>query len=206
MKRLVLFMFVIMLAFSVTAAYAGDGCSKEVKKACASEKTKKSCAATCASKAKGDGEAKAAGEVKEVKEAHVCPEVAKGALHNFHEVMHPMHVAIGESNFDAVRSGQADLMKASKAVSEYKCDGYDKCSDKCRTNFDGQKTALTDAVAALVGACKGEDNEKVTSAFDTMHEAYISFANTCVHPEKTSEEAPKIKPIKKVKVIEKTTD
>jgi hypothetical protein len=47
----------------------------------------------------------------------------------------------------------------------------------------------------LAEACKGKDNEIITSNFDVMHEAYISFANCCVHPEKTG----KVEKVKKEK-------
>jgi len=92
-----------------------------------------------------------------------------------------MHVALSESNFDAVREGLPNLIKASKAVDKYKCEGYDKCSKECRKTFDSRKDDLMDAVKSLKKACKGKDNEKVTASFDKMHEAYITFANTCSH-------------------------
>jgi len=201
-KRVVLFMFVVLLAFSVTTAFAGDGCSKEAKK---------SCAKACASKAKGDGEAKEAktdveakvapcphstkqaaaeGETEAKAEAHVCPDVTeRTALKEFHTAMHPMHVSLGEEDFAAVRTGMPNLMATTKAVGEFNCDGYDKCSDACKTNFDGKKAELINAVKVLAKACKGDDNEQVSKSFDTMHEAYITFAKTCVHPEKTDVKA-----------------
>ena len=218
MKRVVLFVFVILLAFSVSAAFAGDGCSKEVKKACASSGAKKSC---CPSKAKGDGEAKEAstdGEAKKVEcphsakaataegevkaEGHVCPEVKeRAALKEFHNAMHPMHVALGEENFAGVKEGMPKLMATTEGISKFSCEGYDKCSDACRANFDGNKTALIDAVKVLAKTCKGDDNEMVNKQFETMHEAYITLAKTCVHEEKPAVESK----VKKVEGEKKET-
>ena len=150
MKRVVLFVFVILLAMSVTAAYAGDGCSKAAKKSCA-----KSCGLKAKdTTAKGDDEKKAETEVKDkhagcahaakVEETvagkehadHVCPDVKdRAALNDFHTAMHPMHVALSDEDYAAIRAGYPKLMATTKAVNAYNCDGYDKCSDACRTNL-----------------------------------------------------------------------
>lgn len=186
MKRILFTVLVIVLAMGIVTAYAGDGCgAKATAKTAKDTKTKACCPggkmkAGCATKTlSGD---KAEG-------GHKCPDVTeRTALMNFHEAMHPMHVAYQESNFDQLREKLPTLMETTKAVGEYKCDGYEKCSDPCRKNFDGKKGDLLESVNSLKEACKGKNNEKVTAAFDVMHEAYISFANTCTHPEDGKEE------------------
>ncbi len=180
MKRILFTVLVIVLAMGIVTAYAGDGCGAKATVKDAGAAKAKAC---CAGKSKADCGAKAlSGEKAEG--GHKCPDVSEqAALMNFHEAMHPMHMALQESNFDLLREKLPVLIKTTKAVGDYKCDGYEKCSDPCRKNFDGKKGDLLESVNSLKEACKGKDNEKVTAAFDIMHEAYISFANICVHPE-----------------------
>jgi hypothetical protein len=182
LKRVLISIFAVAFVFSAMAlAGDKDGCSEAAKKACAAAKTKAGC---CASKANAASVQKITAEKAEetVKEDHTCPDVgSRAALQGFHETMHPLHMALGEENYDAVREGLPGLLKATRAVSEYKCEGYDKCSEECRKTFDSRKGELVDAVNGLKKACKGKDNEKVTASFDKMHEAYITFANTCSH-------------------------
>ena len=184
-----------MFAFSATVLGSdGKGCSEAAKKACTAAKTDAGCSAAKSSEAAVTASEQAAVEPTAVKPAeaeqiaktstdsHVCPDVAgKSALQGFHESMHPLHMALSENNFDAIRSGMPNLLKASKAVENYKCDGYDKCPKEVRSNFENRKKDLLEAVSGLKTACKGKDDAKVTAAFDKMHEAYITFANTCSH-------------------------
>lgn len=181
MRRFLISIFVVAFLFSAIAIAGEQGCSEAARKACTASKTKAACDAHKASEASVQtASAEQSGESAET--GHVCPEVGeRAALQGFHESMHPLHMALGNDDYDAVREGIPSLLKASDAVKEYKCDGYDKCSKECRKTFDSRKKALLNAVNDLKKACKGKDNEKVTASFDKMHEAYIAFANTCSH-------------------------
>jgi hypothetical protein len=182
LKRVLISIFAVAFAFSAMAlAGDGKGCSEAAKKACAAAKTKAGC---CAKKAKAASAQTISGEnAGELTKAdHSCPDVGeRAALQGFHESMHPLHMALNDQNYDAIREGLPSLLKASKAVDKYKCEGYDKCSKDCRKTFDSRKDDLLDAVKSLKKACKGKDNEKVMASFDNMHEAYITFASTCSH-------------------------
>jgi hypothetical protein len=180
LKRVLISIFAVVFAFSAMAM-AGDGCSEAAKKACGAAKAKSGC---CAAKAKTASAQKLSKDNSEeiVTEDHSCPDVGeRAALQGFHESMHPLHMALNEQDYDAIREGLPSLLKASKAVDKYKCEGYDKCSKECRKTFDSRKDDLLDAVKSLKKACKGKDNEKVMASFDKMHEAYITFASTCSH-------------------------
>ncbi|UCC78411.1 MAG: hypothetical protein JSW64_08975 [Candidatus Zixiibacteriota bacterium] len=181
--RRVLFSIIAFLFLLSTLAWAGDGkgCSEAVKKACPAAKTKAGCPAK-----KDQAASVQMASVDESKESaetgYACPDVGeKAALRDFHESMHPMHMALSEQKYDAVREGLPGLLKASKAVDKYRCEGYDKCPKECRKTFDSRKKELLSAVKDLKKACKGKDDEKVTASFDKMHEAYITFANSCSH-------------------------
>jgi hypothetical protein len=180
LKRVLISIFAIVFAFSAVAM-AGDGCSEAAKKACGAAKAKSGC---CAAKAKTATAQKISADNTEemVKVDHACPDVGdRAALQGFHESMHPLHMALSEQNYDAVREGLPSLLKASKAVDKFKCEGYENCPKDLRKAFDRNKKELLNAVNSLKKACKDKDNEKVTASFDKMHEAYITFANTCSH-------------------------
>ena len=188
MKRLLFTLFVLVFVFGITAAYAGgEGCPAAVKAACAGKASAAKKAGCPMSKAEADALSE-----KESKTEHVCPDVSgKAKLNQFHEAMHPMHVAVMEEDFDEFNERLPNLLKASEALADYKCHGYEKCSEPCRKDFDGKKAELIEAVDDLKEVCKGKDNEKITVNFDVMHEAYITFANTCVYPEKAKAEKEK---------------
>jgi hypothetical protein len=175
LKRVLIFIFVVTFLFSAIS-FAGDGkgCSEAAKKACAAAKSKAGCGAKKAQTASVQKTSSEAG--------HACPDVSeRPALLQFHESMHPMHVSLSANDYDAVREGLPGLLKASKAVDKYKCDGYDKCTKDCRKTFDSRKKDLLRAVKDLKKTCKGKDDDKLMASFDKMHEAYITFANTCSH-------------------------
>jgi hypothetical protein len=174
-KRAFIAAFVMVFVFGTTLAFAGDENPGTAKKA-----------GCCASKAQVKGTAATAlsDEEKEEK-VHVCPDViGKTALEEFHQAMHPMHLALGEENFEEFSQGLPKLMNATENLADYKCDGYEKCSEACRKNFDGKKADLIQSVDRVSEACISRDREKMTANFDVMHEAYITFANTCAHPER----------------------
>lgn len=182
MKRILISILTVIFAFSAIAV-AGDGkdCSEAAKKACGAANTKSGC---CAAKTKTASVQKLSGDNSEeiAKEDLACPDVGdRAALQGFHESMHPMHMALSEGNYDAVREGLPSLLKASEGVNKFKCEGYENCPKDQRKAFDSNKKELLSAVKDLKKACKGKDNEKVTASFDKMHEAYITFANTCSH-------------------------
>ncbi len=193
MKRLLFTVFVLVFVFGITAAYAGgEGCPPAVKAACAGKASTAKKAGCPMSKARAETTEADATSEEESKTEHVCPDVGgKAKLNQFHEAMHPMHVALNEEDFDEFNECLPNLLKASQALADYKCHGYEKCSETCRKNFDGKKAELIEAVDDLKEVCKGKDNEKITANFDVMHEAYITFANVCVHPEKAKAEKEK---------------
>ncbi len=202
MKKIIFLAFICIFVLGiVVVSTAGDNCGKEAKKACAS-KASKSCASKGSKSSCCPGTAKTAsvdklsdkGAQKSLscssKGSHAaknlagekshCPDVSsRAALDGFHESMHPMHVALNEKDFDSIREKLPSLIKASKNVSDYKCASSDKCSDSCLDTFKNRRAGLIESVEKLKVACKGKDNELVTASFDGMHEAYITFANTC---------------------------
>ena len=177
MKRLLFTVFAVVFVFGITAAYAscGKACCPGAKAATADEEP-----------AVQEEAAKAEASSEEESEAkHACPDVSgRAVLKGFHEAMHPMHMALMDEDFEELHKCLPELLKASEALVDYKCDGYEKCSETCKKKFDGKKAEFLESVDKLAEACKGKDNEKITSNFDVMHEAYITFANVCVHPEK----------------------
>lgn len=194
MKRIILLAFIFVFAIGVVVVSAeGDGCDKAAKKASAAAGAKSCCAAkakTASVEKLSDKDVKKsfscsgtsshAAKNLSGEKSHACPDVSSNAaLEGFHESMHPMHVALGEKDFDTIREKLPNLITASKSVADYKCASYDKCSDASRKTCDSMKTDLIDSVEQLKLACKGGDNELVAVSFDGMHEAYITFANTC---------------------------
>jgi hypothetical protein len=162
-------------------ALAGDekGCSEAVRKACPHAKAEAGCDSH---KAAGVQKVSVEESRESTEESHVCPDVKdRAALQGFHESMHPMHMALSSSDYDDVRAGLPNLLKASEAIEQYKCKGYENCPRDERKAFDQNKKVLIQAIKDLKEACKGDNNEKVTASFDKMHEAYISFANACSH-------------------------
>lgn len=187
MKRFLFTVFVLVFVFGI--AFAGSERCGEKKSASAHKSE------YCGKKAEAQASAATSLSDEEAKEKtkHVCPDVSgKTRLNEFHEAMHPMHVAVMDEDFEELRKCLPNLLKASEAVADYKCHGYEKCSEACKKNFDGKKAELIEAVDHLSEACKGKDTEKITANFDIMHEAYITFANVCVHPEKAKLEKEKV--------------
>ncbi len=182
MKRLLFTAFVLVFAFGITAGYAwSDSC-------CSKKKAEGDVKASAAKKAGQCTRAKGLSD-EESKGKHHCPDVSeRAALNEFHEAMHPMHAALNEKDFEGLNECLPNLLKASETLIDYKCEGYEKCSDPRKKDFDGRKAELIEAVDGLKEVCKGKDQEKMTANFDVMHEAYITFANVCVHPEGTEKE------------------
>ncbi len=185
MKRLLFTGLVLVFVFGITAGYAwGDSC-------CSKTKAEGDVKASAAKKAGQCTRAKGLSD-EEFKGKHHCPDVSeRAALNEFHEAMHPMHAALNEKDFEGLNKCLPNLLKASAALVDYRCEGYEKCSNPCKKGFDGKKAEFLESIDMLAEACKGKDNEKMTANFDVMHEAYITFANTCVHPEGT-EKAEKV--------------
>jgi hypothetical protein len=135
--------------------------------------------------ASGD-EAKISAEMKIMEPG--CPDVAgRNELNNFHENMHPMHMALEESKYADLKAGLPKLVEASKALAAYKCPMWDKCSDECKKDFETKKASLLNAVGELAASCKGDDNAKIDGTFEVMHEAYIQFASICAHAAEKTE-------------------
>jgi hypothetical protein len=121
---------------------------------------------------------KAAGEAKIAEGS--CPDVTgKTSLNNFHELMHPMHMALQDGNYAEIRSSMPKLQAASEGVATYKCPMDDKCSPECKAKFEAKKTSLLKSVKTLNLACQGSDDKMIDESFGAMHAAYIDFAGMC---------------------------
>ena len=121
----------------------------------------------------------ASGKVMEA----ACPDVAgKAQMENFHNAMQPMHEALGQKNYDVMRSSVPKLVEAAGQLRAAQCPMGDKCPPDCKKNFEAKKASLLNAVNEVSAASKGTDNAKFEKAFMTMHEAYINFASTCNMP------------------------
>lgn len=108
-------------------------------------------------------------------ESHPCPCIKQcKELIEFHEVMHPMHMALSENDYEAVRDGYPELAKAAEAVKMMP--GDDKPVKDAKA-FEEKRTLLLETVDELGKACQAKDDKKLTEAFDRMHEAYIELGN-----------------------------
>jgi hypothetical protein len=109
-----------------------------------------------------------------------CPDVTgKTQLNTFHDLMHPMHTALGKGDYATIRANMPKLYDASKGLAECKCPMGDKCPPDCKKNYEAKKTALIKSVDDLNVACQGKDDKKVEETFTVMHSAYIEFAGMC---------------------------
>jgi copper chaperone len=103
-------------------------------------------------------------------EAHTCVTLTQcKELNEFHEAMHPLHEALGNGDYAAVRAGYPELAAKAKALEAMKCD---KSCVKDVATFDKYRQNLIASVENLGKACQRDDNKKLTAAFDKMHEAY----------------------------------
>jgi copper chaperone len=90
-------------------------------------------------------------------------------LNDFHEAMHPLHEALGNGDYTAVRAGYAGLADKAKAVGTMKCD---KSCVKDVNAFEKYRQNLLTSVDRLGDACKQTDDRKLAEAFEKMHDAY----------------------------------
>jgi copper chaperone CopZ len=152
----------------VKLAQTKTGCPMASK--CKDVGTKAKCApdAQASSKAAIDPAALRASESKEVD--HACITITQcKELNEFHEAMHPLHMALGSEQYDVVRAGYLDLAAKAEAVKMMKCD---KSCVKDVDAFEQYRQDLLVSVARLGEACQNGDDNKVAEAFDRMHEAY----------------------------------
>ncbi len=117
-----------------------------------------------------------------------CAEMpGKAEFENFHNVMHPMHMALKDSKYDEIKSSMPKLMEASKSLAAAKCPMPGKCSPECMKAFDTKKATLMKAVDGLDAACKTSDNKQIETSFNAVHTAYYDLAAMCGQKtEKTS--------------------
>ncbi len=143
-----------------TSASAGSSCSKVTKKEpCESKQNLKQYQDTNVTGHK--------------QESHPCPSIKQcKELIEFHEAMHPMHIALSENDYETARECYPALVENSKALESMPCD--DK-SIKDTKAFKGKRTLLLKTVDELGKACQAKDDKKLTEAFDRMHEAYIEL-------------------------------
>jgi len=111
-------------------------------------------------------------------EGHACPTDTKcKELDEFHEAMHPLHMALENTDYDAIRAGYPMLVSKADALKNLKC--AETCAAD-KKDFDKKRDNLIKEVASLGKAVKGSDNEKLALGFDKMHAAYVELGNLCV--------------------------
>lgn len=104
---------------------------------------------------------------------HACPTITQcKELIDFHEAMHPLHMALSDGNFDLIRSDYTTLADKADAVKMMKCD--ESCVTDVR-QFEKLRKNLLKHVNNLGKACKSDNNEKLATAFDKMHGAYVEL-------------------------------
>jgi hypothetical protein len=130
----------------------------------------------------GASQISATGKVTEA----ICPDVTgKAQLENFHNALEPMHQALNEKNYDAMRSSMPTLEEAASGLKAAQCPMGDKCPPDCKKNFEAKRANLLKTVDDVNVASKGTDNAKLENAFNAMHTAYIEFASSCNMPNAT---------------------
>ena len=127
----------------------------------------------------GVSQIRATGKITEA----ACPDVAgKAQLENFHNALEPMHQALNEKDYDAMRGSMPKLDEAASGLKAAQCPGGDKCPPDCRKNFEAKRANLLKTVDEVNAAGMGTDNAKLEEAFMAMHTAYIEFASSCNMP------------------------
>ena len=104
---------------------------------------------------------------------HDCPTLSQCKdLIEFHDTMHPLHLALSEGQFQVIRDGFPKLAEKADAVKAMKCD------KSCVTDvekFEKIRLTLLESVDELGTACKTDDDENLTRAFDKMHASYVEL-------------------------------
>jgi hypothetical protein len=117
-----------------------------------------------------------------------CPDVSgKNELMNFHETMSPMHMAYEKNDYAEIKNRMPKMMEAAKKLVDYKCPTEAKCTPECLKNFEGKKDVLLRAVEMLEVACKGNDNQKIGAAFESVHSSFVDFGSFCSQKAKTTD-------------------
>ncbi len=167
-----------------TATGAKDMTGCPMMKKAADKAETPSTAAEQTSATKG-GAAAAVTTAKATDETGEMP--GKAEFENFHNVLHPMHMALKDGKYDEIKSSMPKLMEASKGLAASKCPMPGKCTPDCMKSFETKKASLMKAVDGLDAACKTNDNKQIETSFNTMHTAYYDLAAMCGQPtEKTS--------------------
>jgi len=139
-------------------------------KACAKAGTKPACATTATTAATP--------KPADMTETHACPTDTKcKELTDFHETMHPLHMALENADFTAIRDGYPMLAKKAEALKSI------ECAKTCPANskdFTKKRDNLIKEVANLGKAVKGSNDKKLAKEFDKMHTAYEELGNLCV--------------------------
>lgn len=109
----------------------------------------------------------------EINEHDACPTVQKcKELTEFHEAMHPLHMALEAEDFNSIRTGYAVLSGKANNIRKMKCD--DTCVKDVKA-FEEKRAAFLKSVEALGKACKSDDDRILADAFNLMHSAYIAM-------------------------------
>lgn len=155
------------------AKTSSAGCPMAV--ACAKAGTKPACATPATS-------AKAEAVVIDPKpavtpETHACPTDTKcKELNDFHEAIHPLHMALENDDFTAIRDGYPMLAQKAEALKNL------NCPETCAANkkdFTQKRDNLIKEVANLGETVKGIDDNKLAEELDKMHAAYVELGNLC---------------------------
>lgn len=109
-------------------------------------------------------------------DGHVCPTVSCKELIEFHNVMHPMHVAIDANDYAAFRLQYPQMAKKTEEVKQMKCGDSCKGDKKACEKLSAR---LVESVKKLGKACDGDDNSKLNKIFMEVHDAYVAFGKVC---------------------------
>lgn len=153
-----------------TTAGSKAGCEpKKCKVTTCPSKAKAGATATAVKDGHGHAEAHHASHA----DGHVCPTIKEcKELIAFHDAMHVMHEALSADNYDGIRNGYPLLAERAEAVKAMKANDNIVTDTK---KFNKLRKVLLKDVKSLGKACKGNNNEKLTNAFNKMHDSYVAI-------------------------------
>jgi len=141
-------------------------------RSCAKAGTKSKCGVSALS-----GKAEIKASAPKAAESHACPtDVKCKELTDFHEAMHPLHMALEKADFEAIRTGYPTLAQKVDALKKLDC--AKTCSAN-KKDFTKKRDKLVKRVDKLGKAVKGDNDKKLAKEFDSMHDAYVELGNLC---------------------------
>jgi len=149
---------------------AGTGCP--AAKQCTDAGTKAACSIEGTQAKNEQVSASKLGPAEAIEHEH-CPTISKcKELIEFHEAMHPLHMALQAEDFNSIRAGYALLSGKAENIKKMKCD--ETCVSDIKA-FEKKRAAFLSRVDTLGQACKNDDNSGLAHAFEQMHTAYIEM-------------------------------